>query len=310
MKISCIIAHRETEPPLLDRARAEALGWGDVQIIHVRGNLPSMQRNIAANKADGEILYFLDSDALPERGNLDRLRKVFSTMPDVAVCGGPSLTPAGDSARQHAFGHALGSFWGTAWMSSRYRSRGSARYSSDRELILCNLAFRREVFLDHNGFDESLYPNEENDLMDRIADTGLRLYHDPNLTVDRSQRHGFREFLRQLFGYGRGRSEQLRADFRIVNLPIFIFICFPVYIFILPFLAFVSPLFLVPAGLHLILDFVVSLPLLFKKAAAFIPAVPSFFFCHLLYGLGMWRGLFGRFRNSRVKDPEAEVRIV
>ena len=310
MKVSCIIAHRDSEPPVLDRKLADAHGWKDVEIIHVSGNRPSLQRNTAARRAKGEILYFLDSDALPDRGNLDRICSVFSERPEVAVCGGPSLTPEDDSVRQQGFGHVLGSFWGSAWMRSRYRSIGKPRFTSDRELILCNLAFRRDVFLEHNGFDESLYPNEENDLMDRICDSDHRMYYDPRLTVSREQRRGFHSFFRQLFGYGRGRSEQLRTDFRFAKLPLFVFAALPVFILLLPLLLIWTPLFLLPLGLHLALDILFSLPLLLRRPAVFFSAVPSFFFCHFFYGAGMWRGLFGSFRSARVAEPVVEVRIV
>jgi hypothetical protein len=175
-------------------------------------------------------------------------------------------------------------------MRARYRRLGNRRETGDRELILCNLAFHRDRFLECGGFDTSLYPNEENDLLDRMGDRGWVLIHDPELAVRRSQRPSFRAFFRQLFGYGRGRAEQLRRSFRPGNLPLFVFLGFPLYLLALPLLALVSPWLLVPLGLHLAFDLLFSLPLLLRRPAAFFPAVVAFFFCHLLYGAGMGRG--------------------
>jgi len=311
-RVTVIIAHQEKEPPLLDRARVVSLGWGGhgLELIHVSGNMPSRQRNEAAQKAQGDILYFLDNDALPDAGNLERIIKVFESDPEVAVCGGPSLTPEDDSLRQTCFGYVLSSFWGSAWMSARYGRKGRPRVCTDRELILCNLTFRRDRFLQHNGFDEALYPNEENDLMDRIGDSGGKLFYHPGITVERSQRRGFRAFFQQLFGYGRGRSEQLRTDFRFGKLPLFAFAGLPVYLTALPFLAHSSLWFLFPLLFHFALDILFSLPLLVKRPAVFFIALPSFFFCHLFYGLGMWRGLFGKFRSAKVVSSAVKIRVI
>ena len=307
---SIIVAHRPHEAPVLTPQLLDDLGWQDAELVHVAGNLPSYQRNRAAAAARGRYLYFLDDDSLPDPGNLDRLREIFAVRDDAAAAGGPSLTPAGDGVQQHAFGHVLGSFWGSAWMRSRYHRSGNRRETDDRELILCNLAFRRDRFLESGGFDTTLYPNEENDLLDRLRDRGWVLIHDPDITVGRSQRPSFRAFCRQLFGYGRGRAEQLRRNFRPANLPLFVFLGFPLYLLALPLLLTLAPWTAIPLGLHWGLDLLASLPLCCRRPTAFLLAVPAFFLCHLLYGAGMWRGLCGRFRSAvRVSVPEARVRI-
>ena len=309
-RVSVIIAHRKNEPPLLDQKMVNKLGWQDVEIIHVSGNMPSVQRNKAAAKAHGDILYFLDNDAVPGRQNLQRIIDIFDNNPEVMVCGGPSLTPETDSIRQKSFGHVLGSFWGSAWMSARYKSQGKSRFCSDKELILCNLAFRRNIFLKCTGFDEKLYPNEENDLMDRIEDSGGRLFYDPEIIVTRSQRQGFFDFCRQLFGYGRGRSEQLRLDFRWSKLPLFVFAALPIYVLFLPLLLYSAPIFLLPVLFHFLIDIFFSIPILIKKPLVFFCAIPSFFLCHFFYGLGMWRGLFGKYRSTATGDVSFTIRIL
>ena len=107
---------------------------------------------------------------------------------------------------QHSIAMAFASLFGGGGMRNRYRQTGGVRRTSDRELILCNLSFRRARFLALGGFDERLYPNEENELLERISRDGGRLIHDPELAVFRSQRPTFRAFCRQLYGYGRGRG--------------------------------------------------------------------------------------------------------
>jgi len=177
------------------------------EVLVAYGSLPSLQRNLAAREASGEILYFLDDDSRVSPGFLQAAVGHYRD-PKVAAVGGPSLTPPSDSALQRAVGAAFASPVGGGGVRNRYRKSGQARRTSDSELILCNLSFRREVFLAHGGLDERLYPNEENELMDRLQHEGFCLVHDPELAVLRSQRPSYRAFLRQMYGYGRGRGEQ------------------------------------------------------------------------------------------------------
>ena len=178
-----------------------------LEVLVAYGSMPSAQRNLAAAQAAGEILYFLDDDSQVAPGFLEAAVRHYRD-PRVAAVGGPSLTPASDSLLQRAIGAAFASPVGGGGVRNRYRKSGAARRTGDSELILCNLSFRREIFLSHGGLDERLYPNEENELMDRLLHEGLQLVHDPELAVFRSQRTSYRAFWRQMFGYGRGRGEQ------------------------------------------------------------------------------------------------------
>lgn len=179
------------------------------EILVAEGTNPSRQRNEAVRQAQGEIIYFLDDDAMVRPDCLQRLASHFAD-PAVTAVGGPSLTPATDSLLQQAIGTVLASLPGAGGVRNRYRSFGTIRQTTERELILCNLAVRREAFLACNGFDERLYPNEENEFLDRLTAAGGRLMHDPFLPVERSQRPTLAAFSRQMFRYGQGRARQTR----------------------------------------------------------------------------------------------------
>jgi succinoglycan biosynthesis protein ExoA len=204
------------------------------EILIAEGTLPSRQRNLAAEQARGDVLYFLDDDSRVVPDCLARCATALEDL-NVAVVGGPSLTPENDSRLQRLFGAALASLFGAGSMSNRYRSIGIPRETTDQELILCNLAFRRDLFLSAGGFDERLYPNEENELLDRIAASGGKLVHIPAMGVLRSQRSSLAAFVRQMFAYGRGRAQQtLLAGPRS---PIsFMPLLFALYLLMLPLL--------------------------------------------------------------------------
>jgi hypothetical protein len=300
-KISIIIPVKPGgEVTALGRLRDPDYPTGSLEIIVAEGRCPSRQRNMAAGAAAGEILYFLDDDSRVAPGFLSRAAHHFDD-PAVAVVGGPSLTPETDSLLQHAFGMTFSSIMGGGGMRNRYRQTGIPRLTSDRELILCNLAFRREQFLRMGGFDERLYPNEENELMDRIRGEGGLLIHDPELAVHRSQRPGIGAFCRQLHGYGRGRGEQTLIS-GVVKPVTFAPSLFLLYLLLVPVIR--SPLYSLPLVCYLLL----LIPATFAGAcgserplaAVLLPAVMPLF--HVCYGYGVIRGILLPRRARRDAD--------
>lgn len=291
--------------------RLPAAGYPDncLEIIVAEGCNPSRQRNRAAELAEGDVLYFLDDDSLTSPGFLHRAAAHFAD-PSVAVAGGPSLTPDSDSPLQHAFGMVFMSRFGGGGVRNRYRCHGGVRITGEHELILCNLSFRRSVFRDFGGFDERLYPNEENELMDRIAASGLHLIHDPDLAVERSQRRTVRAFVRQLYGYGRGRAEQtvISGRFKAVALipPIFV-----LYLSCLPFVH--TAVLIWPFAVYGLLAVLWAIREGIRAqrflSATFLPVL--FLLFHSAFGIGMICGfLLYPFRKYVCRENIVTVRRV
>jgi succinoglycan biosynthesis protein ExoA len=279
------------------------------EVLVAYGSVPSLQRNLAAQQAKGELLFYLDDDSQVSPGFLEAAARHYQD-PKVAAVGGPSLTPKTDSALQRAIGIAFASPIGGGGVRNRYRKSGTARVSSDSELILCNLSFRREIFLSHEGLDARLYPNEENELMDRLQHEGFLLMHDPELAVFRSQRSSYRAYLRQMFGYGRGRGEQtlLSGKLKPISLAPSLFL---VYTLMLPF--FSGGLFALPMLCYLAMVAAASLsgalagrdPALLPRLLVIYPTL------HLAYGAGVIKGLLTpRFRGASRSAEGIEVRRV
>jgi len=269
-----------------------------IEVIVAEGRQPSLQRNRAAGAAQGEILYFLDDDS---QSSADFLRRTVRhyTDPSVGAVGGPSLTPDSDSILQHSFSLAFTSPFGGGGMRNRYRQTGAVRETRDSELILCNLSFRRDLFIAYGGFDERLYPNEENELMERIRRGGGRLIHDPGLAVYRSQRPTLAAFCRQLFGYGRGRGEQTVLS-GVVKPVTFVPTLFLLYLLSLPLAH--KAVYYLPLLCYLVVTAGSAVNAVFRSgrpaSAALLPVVLPLF--HLCYGAGMVKGLVSpRWKGGR-----------
>ena len=110
------------------------------------------------------------------------------------------------------------------------------RETTEKELILCNLIARRDALLELGGFNESLYPNEENALMDELQKNGGKLLYDPGLVVHRRPRGNLKAFAKMLLNYGRGRAEQFRVNPTLGSAPNFVPPLFRVYLLALPVL--------------------------------------------------------------------------
>ncbi len=293
----------------LDGVRELVYPIDSFEVFVAEGKCPSRQRNMAAAAASGKILCFLDDDSLISPEFLHRVVRHYAD-PAVAAAGGPSLTPASDTPLQQAFGMAFASVIGGGGMRNRYRLAGNIRATCDRELILCNLSFRRDVFLMHGGFDERLYPNEENELMERIRRGGCLLIHDPELAINRSQRPTLKAFCRQIFSYGRGRGEQTVIS-GIIKPITFIPSLFLFYLLLLPLVQ--KPVYYLPLLCYLGITISVSLTNAVRtrrlRSAPLLPAVFALF--HICYGIGMVQGLIApKFKKQGIMEYEVTLRKV
>lgn len=276
------------------------------EVLVAEGRCPSLQRNLAAGEAKGEYLYFLDDDSLVAPDFLRRAAACYESGGIVAV-GGPSLTPDSDSPLQQAFGMALASPFGGGAVRNRYRRSGVRRKTGDHELILCNLSISASVFRDAGGFDRRLYPNEENELLVRLGRQGLQLCHDPDLAVVRSQRPGLRAFSRQLFGYGRGRAQQILLGGGC-GLANFVPSVFLLYLLALPLLD--KPVYYLPllCYLGMSLLFALSAGVRGGKTAPALILPVVFPVLHLCYGAGVIWGLI-TFGVAKRMPPQGEVTV-
>jgi len=282
---------------------------GDPQyeVLLAEGCSPSVQRNRAAREASGDILYFLDDDSLILPENF-ALCSAGMNDPAVAVVGGPSITPADDSPLQQLIGFALASAFGSGVVHYRYCAHGETRKSTDKELILCNLAVRRSVFADLGGFNECLYPNEENEFLERVTSAGYTLLHVPSMGVHRSQRRTLKDFILQMFAYGRGRGQQtlITSSYSAISfIPMF----FVLYL-ALALLCIKYVLLLVPLVIYLFASLLSTLLMLRRTGrllSLFLVAIYPLM--HVANGVGLLWGLING-KPGPVHDCSIRVRIL
>lgn len=299
--VTVIIPARPGESEVKSAAAARQLDYpaNNLEIIIARGRQPSVQRNTALKSASGEIIYFLDDDSLPAPGNLRRALSLFAN-PEVKMVGGPNICPVDAPTLEKTFALTMGSWLAFGPSRARYRAIGITRESSEKELILCNLLARRDALLELGGFDEKLYPNEENALMDNLQKQGGKLIYDPSLIVFRRPRQSWKAFFKMLLNYGRGRAEQFRSHPTIGSAMNFVPPLFCIYLLAVWFLPQVFFLLLLAFLVAVLIQAILIVP---PKQWFWLPQLMLLIFMsHVFYGLGFWRGLI-----TRLKAPTQQL---
>ena len=174
------------------------------------GKNPSEQRNIGVSTSKSPLIYFLDDDSEVVPGTPSHLSCHFEDKRTV-VAGGPNLCHPDASSFEKTVSAVLASWLGSFKVRTRYAAIGSVKEATEKDLILCNMMVRRGTFLSEGGFLKNLYPNEENEFLNRLLHKGYRLVYDPRGAVYRSRRKSLAAFCWQAFRYGRGRARQIKV---------------------------------------------------------------------------------------------------
>lgn len=222
-----------------------------LEVIIVGGNHIAKQRNIAVKKSKGEIIYLLDNDSRIQKNALKILAKEFNN-PNVAAVGGPSLTPTIETNYvSWLIGKILQTHFGALRMRYRYSTQKKPKKTSEFELIGANVALRKSVLLKVGGFDETIVPNEETELLRRLTQKGYSLIYNPKLVVFRSNRKTLFALCKQFYYYGQGRTKQLLKNSVVTDIIFLVPILFLFYVFSLIFIH--KPIYYIPIALYVLL---------------------------------------------------------
>jgi GT2 family glycosyltransferase len=158
-----IVGYQQSTDDTLETLRAR-----DVRIVFDDAVGPSSNRNAATRESDGELLYFIDADALPARSDLlERLIEAATKLDDFGACGGPILIDPAQIDNPIALADHLASWF--LWHPHRRSGRSLFQPST-------SLLVPRSVFDKVGGFDESLSVLEDFEFEQRIKKLGLAIY--------------------------------------------------------------------------------------------------------------------------------------
>ncbi|HEY8025436.1 MAG TPA: glycosyltransferase [Burkholderiaceae bacterium] len=145
----------------------------------------SVSRNIGICMAQGDIVAFIDDDAIPEPEWLSQLAAAYER-PEIAAAGGFVFDHTGYGYQyRYASADRLGNAnWSATQSAEQFCFPGSFSFPY---LQGTNASFRRRVLLEVGGFDEEFdYYLDETDLCCRIVDAGYVIKQLPQAFVHHS----------------------------------------------------------------------------------------------------------------------------
>ncbi|CAB1063248.1 Mycofactocin system glycosyltransferase [Olavius sp. associated proteobacterium Delta 1] len=167
----------------------------EVRLIPLRQHKQAAYcRNIAARRARGELLAFLDSDCLADSV---WLRELVAAFKDQTLC---------------AVGGVVESYFNENGLDRYEKVRSSLNVSSRFRrstendpffyLPACNLLIRRDTFLKVNGFREELFVGEDVDFCWRMRERGYHFEYRTQGRVFHKHRNKLTSFCLRRFEYG------------------------------------------------------------------------------------------------------------
>lgn len=271
------------------------------EVIIEKGTNPSDNRNKGAKKAKGEIIAFLDDDALIKEDLLKEAENFFNQYPDIHIVGGPQLTPFKQKTFGKISGYALSSRFGAGNITKRYKKSKLNLNADETTLTSANLFCKKEIF-SKIQFDPKLYPGEDPDFIARAKKSNFKVAYSPNIIIYHKRRESIGKLAKQVFKYGITRPAK-ESLFETLKRPAFLVpSLFITYLFISALLTlFLFPsnflyLIYLPLIIYIISSFLFSLFLSIKNRNILsLFALPIIFLTiHLYYGIGMLFGIFGK----------------
>ena len=175
----------------------------DLHYYYKENSGPGQSRNYGVERAQGEYVIILDSDAVTPTGFMQAIDSELQQQPSDAW-GGPDAAHESFSDIQKAISYAMTSFFTTGGI------RGGKKQLDKFYPRSFNLGIRREAYLQLGGFSKtrfskmSLY-GEDIDFSIRIYKAGYTCRLFPEAWVWHKRRTDFRKFWRQVYNSGYAR---------------------------------------------------------------------------------------------------------
>lgn len=166
---------------------------------------PAEKRDAAMQWVTGDACAFLDDDAYPAAGWIQRISDYLDEDPTLAGIGGPGITPPGGGLAQRLGGAFYESRLGSGGLRERFVAVG-ARHPID-DWPAYNLIVRTDALRAVGGWGSKLYGGEDTKLCLALVGSGHRLEFIPDVVVYHHRRPLFGPLWRQIgnIGYQRGR---------------------------------------------------------------------------------------------------------
>jgi len=171
--------------------------------------------NLGIAAAGGKIIARMDAHAIPSEGYVRRCVEVLNNK-NVGVVGMPChVLPAADTLIGRAIASAVSHPFGIGDAKYRLREGGADQEAVDTVAFAC---FRKSLWQELGGYNESLPTNEDYDFNYRVRLAGLDVILDRSGHCDYFARTSFRDLATQYRRYGGWKARMVRLHPRSIKL--------------------------------------------------------------------------------------------
>jgi glycosyltransferase involved in cell wall biosynthesis len=258
-------------------------------------NIPTAL-NVGVAAATGTIIARMDAHAVPSDGYIRRCVEVLQTGA-AGVVGMPCMVrPGADTSMARAIAAAVSHPFGIGDAKYRLGAGGPPQESVDTVAFAC---FRKSLWQQLGGFNESLLTNEDYDFNYRVRQAGFDVVLDRAGHCDYFARSTLRGLAEQYWRYGSWKARMLRlhpASIKLRHLVAPAFLTSLIFLFLLGWLwrpALV--LFGVETIVYLVLALLCGWQAARKQQAGLAMTTLiaiAFFTIHTTWGMGFMLGLF------------------
>jgi GT2 family glycosyltransferase len=207
--VTIVIPSLDGETAELER-RLGAQTWRADQIEVVRGVRPNgLARNVGVAATNGEILVFIDDDALPGQANLvEELVRPLLQDPTIGVTGAARVLPPDAPWFQRRVAAEIPRTVNAVPEEPLETNPPLEGYGHSLITTTC-AAMRRSLFEEAGRFDNVLSSGVDTDLFYRIRSRGYRFVMVPHVYVEHPAPGNLRALMRKLYWYGLGHAEEV-----------------------------------------------------------------------------------------------------
>jgi GT2 family glycosyltransferase len=184
--------------------------------LHQFGKVgPGAARNRVAALSEASHLVFMDADCRADSDWLSQLAVAYRSKPTAASIGGPHIAPP----ESNPFQLKVELFLKRVAPFVDFYKEPSGTLRRVRHNPLCNVSYRRDVFIQLNGFRTDLFPGEDFEFDERLRLMGEAIYFAPQALVYHHRPEDESSFKKVMYRYGhsQGRLVKERGPHRLIH---------------------------------------------------------------------------------------------